>query len=101
VTAPPAYDGHEQDGAAYALMNDGQYAAALPFAQNAVRALAGLGPKDPYEGFANFNLGKILVNLDRCDEALPFLERARTLEPKSKTVARAIKRAHACSRAPK
>jgi tetratricopeptide (TPR) repeat protein len=101
TTVPDAaYGARDLDAAAYALMQDGYYEQALPFAQAAVRGLEGAGPLDPYEGYANFNLGHILVELGRCREAVPSLERARTLQPGSKQTRSMLKRARDCARKP-
>jgi hypothetical protein len=100
TVAGTAYDAHDLDAAAFALLRDGHYARALPFARAAASALEGTGPTDPYEGFANFNLGVILVNLGRCDEALPPLELARSLQPRSGSTREMLARARACARKP-
>jgi len=65
----------------YSLSQGGDYAAALPLLQQAVQSLAGAGPDDPYEGYANYNLGYALYRLGRCSEAVPYLRRAERLEP--------------------
>jgi predicted Zn-dependent protease len=62
-------------------MNQGDYAGAVPLLQQAVQGLTGAGPADPYEGYANYNLGYALLKLDRCSEAVPYLMRAAMLEP--------------------
>ena len=59
------------------LMKEGRYAEALPIAQRALQQLAGTG--QTYEGYANYNVGRSLVELDRCDEALPYLDRREQL----------------------
>jgi hypothetical protein len=59
------------------LMRAGNYAAALPVALEALNLLKGSG--DDYEGYANYDVGKSLAELDRCEEALPYLERREQL----------------------
>jgi eukaryotic-like serine/threonine-protein kinase len=59
------------------LMKQGRYEEALPIAQRALQQLAGTG--QTYEGYANYNVGRSLVELDRCDEALPYLDRREQL----------------------
>ncbi len=59
------------------LMNQGRYDEALPIAQRALQQLQGTG--ETYEGYANYNVGRSLVELDRCDEALPYLDRREQL----------------------
>jgi predicted Zn-dependent protease len=50
----------------------------------------------PYEGYATYNLGYTLLQLGRCGEALPYLQRADKLEPGNAYVQRALARAHSC-----
>ena len=81
---PPAAssaDGHTLNNNGFALQKQGNYSAALPLLQQAVQKLAGAGPSDPYEGYANYNLGYTLYKLSRCDEAVAYLKRAERLEP--------------------
>jgi serine/threonine protein kinase len=79
--AAGAADGHTLNDNGFALQRQGNYAAALPLLQQAVQKLAGTGPADPYEGYANYNLGYTLYKLGRCDEAVAYLKRAEKLEP--------------------
>jgi hypothetical protein len=65
---------------AFALMRQGRYAEAIPDLQVAVAALAGTGPSDPYEAYANYNLGRSLLEVGRCGEARPPLERSDALQ---------------------
>jgi serine/threonine-protein kinase len=80
---PPAAgtDGHTLNDRGYSFMQQGNYAAALPLLVQAVQRLAGTGPTDPYEGYANYNLGYTLFRLGRCGEAIPYLKRAEHIEP--------------------
>jgi eukaryotic-like serine/threonine-protein kinase len=73
--------GHTLNDQGYAQMQRGDYTGALPVLQQAVRKLAGTGPSDPYEGYANYNLGYTLYKLGRCAEAVTYLRRAEQLEP--------------------
>jgi eukaryotic-like serine/threonine-protein kinase len=59
------------------LMRRGDYAAALPLALKALERLQGTG--ETYEGYANYDVGRSLAELDRCDEALPYLNRRERL----------------------
>jgi eukaryotic-like serine/threonine-protein kinase len=62
-------------------MQQGDYEGALPLLERAVPALRGTYSGDfPYEAYAEYNLGKTLAELDRCDEALPHLERSEELQ---------------------
>jgi tetratricopeptide (TPR) repeat protein len=62
-------------------MQQGNFAAALPLLLQAVQKLGGVGPADPYEGYANYNLGYTLFRLGRCSDAIPYLKRAEKIEP--------------------
>ncbi len=95
--AVPSGGGHALNDKGYALMRRGDYAGALPYLQQAVQALQGVGPSDPYEGYANYNLGYSLLQLGQCDQALAALQRADQLEPHNKDVRRAIHAAERCS----
>lgn len=55
------------------LIRQGRYAEALPKAQQALAILEGTG--DEYEAYANYDVGKALAELGRCEEALPYLEK--------------------------
>ena len=77
-------------------MQQGAYASALPLLQQAVRALRGTGPPDPYEGFANYNLGYTLWRLGRCQTAVPYLQRAERLEPSRPEPRHVLRRAERC-----
>jgi serine/threonine-protein kinase len=77
----PAGNGHTLNDQGYARIQNGDYAGALPLLQQAVRQLSGTGPADPYEGYANYNLGYALYRLGRCSEAIPYLKQAEHLEP--------------------
>jgi serine/threonine-protein kinase len=96
---PPAAgtgNGHTLNDQGYSRMQRGDYAGALPLLQQAVQQLQGTGPADPYEGYANYNLGYTLYRLGRCSEAIPYLQRAEHLEP-DRTEPRSIRqRAQHC-----
>jgi len=98
--APPSQaasgEPHHLNDHGYSLMQDGKWSAALPLLRGAVRGLAGVGPSDPYEGYANYNLGYTLNQLGRCSEALPYLRRADRLEPHNHDVLTAMARAKRC-----
>jgi len=97
ATPQPAAAGpHTLNDQAWGLMLQGRYAEALPLLQRAVPGLAGVGPADPAEGYANYNLGYTLVQLGRCSEGQTYLERAQTLEPDRKEVHKALRDARHC-----
>jgi tRNA A-37 threonylcarbamoyl transferase component Bud32 len=95
---PPAAgaDGHALNDEGFRLMQGGDYAAALPLLRQAVQKLAGTGPGDLYEGYANYNLGYTLWRLGRCDEAVIYLRRAERLEPDRSEPRDVRKRAQHC-----
>jgi serine/threonine-protein kinase len=97
---PPAavggVDGHTANNRGYQLMLQGAYSSALPLFQQAVQKLQGTGPSDPYEGYANYNLGYTLYRLGRCSEAVTYLSRAEQLEPNRHEPAQIRKRAERC-----
>ena len=61
-----------QDSSTSALRS-GEWERALQLAQQALPALH--GRDQTYEAYASYNIGRALAELDRCDEALPYLER--------------------------
>ncbi len=65
-----------QDQSTSALDN-GEWERALQLAQQALPALR--NRDRTYEAYANYNIGRSLAELDRCDEALPYLERREQL----------------------
>jgi hypothetical protein len=95
TSAAPA-SGHRLNDEGYALIRRGAYAAAIPPLRKAAADLAGAGPTDPYEAYANYNLGYALMMSDRCTEALAPLEAANRLET-SPAVDRALREAHRCA----
>jgi tetratricopeptide (TPR) repeat protein len=71
-------------------MREGRYAEALPLAQQALNMLQGSG--DTYEGYANYNVGRSLAELDRCDEAIPYLRRREQLLGPHRDVTSALRK---------
>ena len=60
-----------------AALGNGDWERALQLAQQALPALR---DRDrTYEAYANYNIGRALAELGRCDEALPYLERREQL----------------------
>jgi len=89
--------GHALNDSGYKRMQAGDFTGAIPLLQQAVQALQGTGPRDPYEAFANYNLGYSLLKAGRCGEAVPYLQRADRLEPWRHEPRDALKQAQACS----
>ena len=72
------------------LLKEKDYAGAERLARQAVAALQGTG--QTYEAYAAYDLGAALVELDRCDEALPHLDRSEALQGERNEIDRARKR---------
>jgi serine/threonine protein kinase len=89
--------GHALNDNGYRLIQQGNYAGAVPLLQQAVQKLAGSGPSDPYEGYANYNLGYALYRGGRCAEAVPYFRRAMKLEPDRSEPPAYLRRAQRCS----
>ena len=100
AAAPSSPNGHTLNDQAYTLMQQGNYAGALPLLRQAVQALQGAGPADRYEGYANYNLGYTLLQLGSCQEAITYLQRAAELEPGNPDVQNALQQAQACLNPP-
>jgi TolA-binding protein len=96
VTADSVTVGERLNDQGYALIRQGDYAAALPLLRRAVVDLRGTGPANPYEAYANYNLGYALLSDGSCAAALSPLATAKRLET-SPLVGIAIRRAQACS----
>jgi serine/threonine-protein kinase len=91
---PPAPPPHAVNAVALTdqatqALEGGDYARAEQLARQAVTALQGSG--EVYEAYAEYDLGAALAGLDRCDEAVPHLERSEALQGKRKEISRAIK----------
>ena len=89
-------DGHALSDAAFAQIQAGDFALAASYARRAVAATKGDGPADPYEGYANYNLGFALLKLGRCQEARPYLRQAEKLQPKDGSTRSALTAASRC-----
>jgi serine/threonine-protein kinase len=90
--APPAPSGTSGEALtdqATALLGQGRWEEALSVGQQALAELRGSGKL--YEAYANYNVGRALVELDRCEEALPYLNESQRIQgPRSEiTQARA------------
>ena len=86
--------GSQLNDAGYRRLQAGDYAGALPLLRQAVAKLSGVGY--PTEAYANYNLGYTLLQLGQCTAAIPYLERARKLEPQRAEPRDALKAAHKC-----
>jgi serine/threonine-protein kinase len=97
-TAPSqtSLSGPALNNAGFLKEKAGDYSGALPLLQQAVTKLSGAG--FPYEAYANYNLGYTLLQLGQCNEAMPYLETAKQLEPKRHEPHDALKAAKHCGR---
>ncbi|MEX0817522.1 MAG: serine/threonine-protein kinase [Gaiellales bacterium] len=88
VQAPATSPGNEGEGDAAALTDEataqlerGDWEEALRLMEQALPPLQGTYSDDfRYEAYAEYNIGKALAELGRCDEALPHLERSEELQ---------------------
>ena len=95
---PPSLDhARRMTDDAWAEIERGRPEKAVRLMQRAVPALAGSG--DPYEGYALYNLGRGLLDLGACDQAVPSLT-ASLARPGSRAQlaerAETLRRARAC-----
>jgi serine/threonine-protein kinase len=94
--APATLDAHQLNDQGYAMINRGDYAQAVPLLRRAVARLRGAGPTDPYEAYANYNLGYALLQSGRCRAAIGPLTTANHLES-AHAVDIALARAYHCA----
>ncbi|MGN6202028.1 MAG: protein kinase domain-containing protein [Solirubrobacterales bacterium] len=96
---PPADEGSSESGAAlneqgYAMMQAGEYEAAVPVLEEAVAAYPE-GSEDLSYAYALFNLGSALRQSGRPDEAIPVLEQRLAIPNQTSTVERELEAARA------
>ena len=85
---PPRGNGIALTDQATRLLQTGDYAGAAALAS---RALGSLHGQQPYEAYAEYDLGAALAGLGRCDEALSHLDRSEALQGHRKEIDRARK----------
>jgi serine/threonine-protein kinase len=61
-----------------AAMRRGDWENGLALAQRALARLQGSG--DVYEGYANYNVGRSLIELGNCEEGLPYIDRSEQIQ---------------------
>jgi eukaryotic-like serine/threonine-protein kinase len=64
---------------AFALMQQGNWEEALPLAEQALAALKGSGRIE--EAYANYNVGRSLIELGDCERGLKFIDRSEKQQP--------------------
>jgi serine/threonine-protein kinase len=77
TTAPAGGDPAALNAQGFALMNQGNYAQAIPLLQRAIAACGDRGALDPC-GYASYNLGHSLLQSGRAADAVPWLQRRLT-----------------------
>jgi len=75
----------------FALMQDGDYAGALPLLERAVAALSGSGSLS--EAYASYNLAFTRFTLGECDGVLSLLERSEGIQGKRREIDRLSRQA--------
>jgi eukaryotic-like serine/threonine-protein kinase len=75
---PSNASGRELTDQATNLMRQGRFEAALPIAQQALEKLRGTG--ELYEAYANYNVGRSLIELGRCEEGLPYIAASEAIQ---------------------
>jgi eukaryotic-like serine/threonine-protein kinase len=78
TTAPSSASGEQLTDQATALLGEGRWAEAEAVSRQALAKLDGSGAL--YEAYANYNLGRALVEQGRCDEALPHLDKSEQIQ---------------------
>ena len=78
TTAPSDASGEELTDQATALLGQGRWAEAEAVSRQALAQLEGSG--ELYEAYASYNLGRALVEQERCAEALPYLDRSEEIQ---------------------
>ncbi|MDQ3889259.1 MAG: serine/threonine-protein kinase [Actinomycetota bacterium] len=69
---------------ATAAMRGGSWSEALVLARRALSRLEGTG--HVYEAYANYDVGKSLVMLGRCDDAIPYLDRSEQIQGRREAI---------------
>ncbi len=95
--APSAASGEQLTDQATALLGQGRWPEAEAVARQAVTKLDGSG--ELYEAYANYNLGRALVEQGRCDEALPYLDRSEQIQGSRREIREARAKCSVASRA--
>jgi eukaryotic-like serine/threonine-protein kinase len=97
---PPAASGPPSSGGsgaalnnrAWALMQRGDYAAALPLLEQAILKLDGTGSRD--EAYADYNLAYTRLQLSRCDDVLALLDESQAIQGHRREIDEARRAAH-------
>jgi serine/threonine protein kinase len=75
---PSSASGRELTDQATNLMRQRRFEEALPIAQQALEKLRGSG--ELYEAYANYNVGRSLIELGRCEEGLPYIAASERIQ---------------------
>jgi hypothetical protein len=88
---PPAANAAELNDQGYALMQQGNYRAALPLLERAYAGLAGSG--QTVEAYTAYNLALTRLALGSCDGVLELLDRSEQVQGRRKEISRLRKEA--------
>jgi eukaryotic-like serine/threonine-protein kinase len=88
---PSASEAAELNDQAFALMNQGRYAEALPLLERAIVPLRGSGSLT--EAYTSYNLAKTRLELGRCDDVIPLLDRSEEIQGQRGEITEARQRA--------
>jgi serine/threonine-protein kinase len=91
TAAEPAGDAAALNDQGFALMQSGDYDAALPLLEQAVAGLAGSG--STVEAYASYNLAFTRLALGSCDGVLGLLDRSEQVQGRRKEISRLRKEA--------
>ncbi len=83
---PPPPSGAALNDEGFALLQNGDFAGALPLLEQAVAALAGSG--ELAEAYASYNLAFTRLALGSCDGVLPLLDRSEDVQGKRREIDR-------------
>jgi serine/threonine protein kinase len=84
ASEPPAESPSELNDRGFALMQAGDYEAALPLLEQAVAGLAGSG--EAAEAYANYNLAFTRLSLGSCDGVIELLDRSAEVQGDRKEI---------------
>lgn len=91
ASPPPASaSGTQLTDQATSLLQQGRWQEAEAVARQAVAKLNGSG--ELYEAYANYNLGRALVEQGRCDEAFPHLDKSEQIQGSRREIREARKK---------
>jgi eukaryotic-like serine/threonine-protein kinase len=88
---PSAAEAAELNDQAFELMNQGRYDEALPLLERAIVPLRGSGELP--EAYTSYNLAKTRLELGRCDDVIPLLDRSQEIQGERREITQARRQA--------